>query len=345
MILIISHDDIDEPTNDIMDWLRFFEYRNFIRINGDDLNIDSDFDINFEKKIIEYRKNGNLDRLNINKISCVFYRRWSGPTNKKPLYEKYIKNNFNTEDVKLVQNFQSYINREYNQVVNYFHTLLLDKFWLPESEKERKELYKSETLFIMEKYGIKIPKTLITTNKKSLYNFFKDCNNNIITKPIRDVAHFMYNKFELRMYTKQIFEEDIEIMPNNFFHCLFQEKIEKEFEIRTFFLNEKFYSMAIFSQSDIQTEVDFRRYNLKKPNRSIPFELPKNLEKRLSKALKELKLNTGSIDFLYNTKDGFIFLEVNPVGQIGMTSHTCNYPVESEITKILIQEDNGRVQN
>ena len=50
-----------------------------------------------------------------------------------------------------------------------------------------------------------------------------------------------------------------------------QEYIEKQFEIRVFFFNEMLFSMAIFSQNDMKTKVDFRNYNSERPNRCIPF--------------------------------------------------------------------------
>lgn len=47
--------------------------------------------------------------------------------------------------------------------------------------------------------------------------------------------------------------------------------------------------------------------------------------------MRIISLETGSIDLIL-TKDGlFIFLEVNPVGQFGMTSYPCNYYLEKLI--------------
>lgn len=116
---------------------------------------------------------------------------------------------------------------------------------------------------------------------------------------------------------------------------VFQEKLDKELEIRTFFLNGKCYSMAIFSQLDSQTSVDFRKYNLTTNNRNVPYQLSRMLEEKITKLMDELKLNTGSIDII-KTKDGrYVFLEVNPVGQYGMTSFPCNYHLDRKIAEYL----------
>jgi hypothetical protein len=54
------------------------------------------------------------------------------------------------------------------------------------------------------------------------------------------------------MYTSLI--EDQEAL----FHFIFQEKIDKDFEIRSFYLNGKLWSTAILSQNDEQTKIDHR---------------------------------------------------------------------------------------
>ena len=53
--------------------------------------------------------------------------------------------------------------------------------------------------------------------------------------------------------------------------------------------------------------------------------------------MQNIGLETGSIDMVF-TKDGhFVFLEVNPIGQFGMTSKPCNYFLERELALSLIK--------
>jgi D-alanine-D-alanine ligase-like ATP-grasp enzyme len=94
--------------------------------------------------------------------------------------------------------------------------------------------------------------------------------------------------------------------------------------------------MAIFSQMDDKTNTDFRKYNIKKPNRNIPFQLPKSIEKKLWQFMQELELNTGSIDIVVDKSNNYYFLEVNPIGQFGMVSFPCNYLLEKKVAEHLI---------
>ena len=124
---------------------------------------------------------------------------------------------------------------------------------------------------------------------------------------------------------------DIDNIPSDFFPTLFQNEIEKAFEIRVFYLAGTCYSMAIFSQSNAKTTVDYRNYDFTKPNRNIPYKLPKEIECRIVDFMGYMNLDTGSLDFIYTTTGEHIFLEVNPVGQYGIVSRTCNYRLDKKL--------------
>ena len=51
--------------------------------------------------------------------------------------------------------------------------------------------------------------------------------------------------------------------------------------------------------------------------------------------MKKVGLNTGSIDLIQSTDGQIYFLEINPAGQIGMTSKPCNYYLEKKIALYL----------
>jgi biotin carboxylase len=118
-----------------------------------------------------------------------------------------------------------------------------------------------------------------------------------------------------------------------------QKCVDKKFEIRAFFLNGDLYSMAIFSQNNSQTNIDFRHYDYDLPNRNIPFKFPQKISNQISTFMKAINLNCGSLDFIYSKNKEFIFLEVNPVGQFGMTSQPCNYNLEKIIATTLLKDE------
>jgi ATP-GRASP peptide maturase of grasp-with-spasm system len=190
------------------------------------------------------------------------------------------------------------------------------------------------------KFNINIPETYILNRKsdlKRIYNLYK---GEIITKSIVDVCSVIKNNKIYAAYTLKISMENIDELPEIFFPSLIQNYIEKEFEIRSFFLNGKFSSMAIFSQNDKQTKIDYRNYNFEKPNRCVPYKLPKELETKLLEFLNFCSITTGSIDLIKAKDGGFYFLEINQAGQFGMTSYPCNYKLEKLIANSLINKKN-----
>ena len=126
-------------------------------------------------------------------------------------------------------------------------------------------------------------------------------------------------------------------IPTKFSPSLFQGYIEKEYELRIFFLDDSFYSMVIFSQSNEKTKIDFRNYDIEKPNRVCPYSLPKKIERKITKLMNTIGLNTGSIDMIKSTDGNYYFLEVNPSGQFGMTGIPCNYDLYEKVASYLIK--------
>jgi len=97
-----------------------------------------------------------------------------------------------------------------------------------------------------------------------------------------------------------------------------------------------FYSMAIFSQRNKQTSLDYRNYDMQSPNRYIPFRLPKDIKQKLVTIANTLELKFCSFDIIYEKCGEYVFIEVNPEGQIGWLSHICNYTIEREIAQYIL---------
>ena len=94
--------------------------------------------------------------------------------------------------------------------------------------------------------------------------------------------------------------------------------------------------MAIFSQGNQKTAIDFRNYDEVKRNRSVAFELPEDIKKKILHFMHEVELDTGSIDFILTPKKEYIFLEINPAGNIEMVSEPCNYYIEKRIAEQIL---------
>ncbi|WP_420571013.1 grasp-with-spasm system ATP-grasp peptide maturase [Kordia sp.] len=328
MILILCESK-DLSVSEVIDWISFLGY-NYKRVNTDHL-IDGNYTLKLTNDQVSYQSNSITDD-----VSMIWYRGGSEVSSYKyPVLEK-----INAAKSRVIYNSMK---MEKKMLKKSLYDNVLEKEWLSNPLQIDKS-NKISTLRLAKECGVDIPSSLITNSKQELLDFLNE-HKELIVKPIYEAYDFNLHKEEIYMeYTSSISLPFIQKLEATFFPSLFQERLQKEFEIRSFYLDGDFYSMAIFSQNDSQTEVDFRRYNNEKPNRSVPFKLPENIEKKINKLMRTMELKTGSIDIV-KTKDGrYVFLEVNPIGQFGMVSGICNYNLEKIIATYLIKNEKWKKQ-
>jgi ATP-GRASP peptide maturase of grasp-with-spasm system len=317
MILIISS-SVDHTTTKILRWLQYSRTP-FLRINGED-NISF---LNIENNEISITCSNHIIKLS--QIKAVWYRREGFNFN----FDFIVSDNLKDIDSAVTKHFTIC---EQKDVEAYIHYRLQQIPHL--SSYLTASVNKLSVLYEAQKLGLKIPNTLITTDGTSLSKFINKYDNNVINKSIGSSNTFLADGKDWGLYTNTVKEGDF--TPNEtFFPSKFQNTIQKKYEIRTFIMDSKFYSMAIFSQKNNRTKIDFRKYDWDQPNRNVPFKLPDEIESRLLKLLKKFKLDCASIDLIVDEKNDFIFLEINPVGQFGMVSIPCNYFLDKKVAEFL----------
>ena len=323
MILIISNPD-DRTTNNVIDWLLFYQ-QPFIRISSNNLIEYTNVTIGNSINNITFCIEGKSYKFS--NFKAIWYRRgWV-------VSKSY---NFDSENNEINKEINKQLYTEISTLNNYFISTL-EKL----SINSPNDLYlsKLDALEKASRIGIKIPNTLITSKKEDLLNFKKQYLN-IITKNYSQGVFINYNQSNLYSLTTIVTDRMIKSLPPNFFPMMFQEMIPKEFELRIFFIEDEFYSSAIFSQNDEKTKIDFRNYNNSKPNRTPPFALPNFIRKKLQFLMSDLNLNSGSIDIIVDKNGDYVFLEVNPIGQFAQVSSPCNYYLERKMAEMLINKAN-----
>ena len=254
--------------------------------------------------------------------SSVWYRRGS-ITFKVPVKSTDIKG----------EEIGNYLTREWDVFSYFIYDLnFIIKLGSFNKEKDNNKIF---NLFSAKSVGIDIPEMLLTNQKAVLLKFTKS-QKYVITKPLnRSISLFDGSVNWNSDGTLMLNEGIVGFLSDNFFPTLFQEYIEKSYEIRVFYLKGKIYSMAIFSQLDEQTKTDYRNYNRAKPNRNVPYQLPLEIEEKIRLFMDKSGLDTGSLDIIRATDGRFVFLEVNPCGQFDWLSGNCNYYLEQKIANYL----------
>lgn len=317
MILIKSNEQ-DYSTTQVIKWLQYLE-KPYLRINDttpiNNITTDGD-DITITTPTVSF---------NTKDIKRYWYRRgaWAstqrgvlGSIKERWLYH-YLKYFTKEAEKDIVELIESQL--EGNALNTFLNSSNINKV---------KVLKSCRVL------DIDVPETILTNTRVGVSTFIQ-VHGDVITKAVNNIDPNIKGECFVDVTTKRITLENVEELPEKFHISVFQKLIKKQFEIRTFFLIDRFYSMAIFSQSDDQTKVDFRNYNFKKPNRVVPYDLPMEIESKLRKLLAEYTLKSASLDLIYSEEGDYIFLEINPIGQYDMVSVPCNYYLDLEIAKHL----------
>ncbi|MDC3220646.1 grasp-with-spasm system ATP-grasp peptide maturase [Flavobacteriales bacterium] len=314
MILLLIQQN-DTTSINIIDWLIAFN-KKFIILNNVNYIVDISFRIHDKCEVT--LKDGTIFLLS--DIKSAFIRRGQF------YFEDEFYNNEADPITELEKRINKFTKSEISELKEYMNAEICN---LANRIGEFNEgnINKLNALHKAKQFGLKIPKTIITTKKSDL-----EFDSKLITKAISN--GFIHNEHEhsYSLKTQVVREKDL---TNNFGPSLFQTCLDKLVELRVFYVLGEFYSMAIFSQEDEKTSIDFRNYDYKNPTNVCPYQLPEHIEYKLNKLMKVLNLTTGSIDLILTESNEYIFLEVNPTGQFGMVSEPCNYNIEKKIAELL----------
>lgn len=318
MIFIVTSDN-DFSSHLVIDWLKHLN-KDFVLITDSSIIELESLHISNDSVSLKIIINGR--RINCDEICSYWYRRGG-------INFINIKDFIEYNDNKMMIHHLQAENKDLEQFVNY---LLLSVSKKHIGDLEIHKLNKLHVLLMAKRVGLTIPNTFLTQSKSNIEEYLCSISNTGVTKSISEGP--IFNIGDIKLSNKTLLIQN-QFISEAFPPSLIQENVSKIFEIRSFFLNNKFFSTAIFSQSNSLTETDFRNYDERKPNRCVPFKLPRLIETKLSKLMHILSLNTGSIDLIVNNKNEYVFLEINPIGIFNYYSNTCNYNLEKVIAESL----------
>ncbi len=318
-LIVIWTIDIDQSSSDVIDWL-ISKKQNYVRIDSyEKIEINT---ISLNRKSTNINFTYKTSSFNTNTIKSFWYRKGE------------IKSGLSLNRV-LDKTIEWYLKEESKAVMVFLQAELEKKAKI--NGFKNCDINKLTQLVTAKENNLNIPNTIVSNNPKIVKEFLA-INSSNISKSIQVPFFLQKNDKVFTLFTNDFLVEDLNVLGKNFFLTKFQNKIIKQFEIRSFYIDKQFFSMAIFSQNNPKTSTDFRNYDREKPNRTTPFNLPKSIENKLRKIMEKLSLNSGSIDMIVDINNKFYFLEINPVGQFGMVSKPCNYFLEKKIADILINK-------
>lgn len=320
MIIVLSYDDYEQGTEYVIDWLVHYK-ADFLKVTMKDLfRVDSSFSLDIDNKRLYLSGQDISGRINV-----IFYRRLfksfnlQSPTND--IFRKQIEQEVTDEMFALVQ---------------YLFYVFSDRTWLPSPHSAN--VNKLVMLNRAREAGLDIPVSRVINNKEDLSDFYRDSDCGVITKPIAKSGYYIVGRQTYFANVNPIDEATVNSLPQYFAPSLFQRRLDREYEIRVFYLDGEFFSLAQLTSSN-EVYVDIKLNNHVDGTQWVTYQLPRAVELGIDRFMKSINLNTGSLDIVKLKNGSYSFLEVNPVGQYNHSSHFGNFELERLIAEWLIKKD------
>lgn len=248
---------------------------------------------------IIWRAKGLSMAMNDCKYDIVWYRRPTKPVLPVILHPD-DKENANKENAMFAQTI--------------WHAILPNAIWINPVAAVTRVNSKLLQLQRAAKLGLKIPDTLISNDPEHIKQFIQQHEKRTIYKTLYPMTWL--NKDEVRLtYTNLIELKDLpkdvvlQSTPG-----IFQEKIDKQYELRVTYFGDQPIAVKIYSQQHEQAKMDWRSA----PTKELQLEvvtLPEKINRACIHWMKNFNIQFGCFDFIVTPDNEYYFLEMNEQGQ------------------------------
>ena len=200
----------------------------------------------------------------------------------------------------------------------FFQTLwqviLPEAAWINPPNSLTKISSKLLQLKIANHLGMNIPNTLISNDPYIIKDYIRSNSQKVVYKSLYPMTWLAGNQINMT-YTTPITCADL---PSDYLlQCvpgIFQEKIEKQYELRITYFGNKYIAVKIHSQEHDMARLDWRSA----PTKELKLEsvaLPEYIDKQCQLLMKKFNITFGCFDFIVTPDNDYYFLEVNEQGQ------------------------------
>lgn len=258
----------------------------------------------------------SIDQISGSNIKAAYFRR-PGPPQVKP-------HHCNSDvDKYLSLEWHSFLKSLYGR---------LDKKWLNSPNNIALAEDKPKQLLLARGLGFSVPENVITNDINPAVSLFKQ--HTLIAKPLKQAL--LEDGDERVIFTNRI--EHLSTEQNDslsFSPVIFQQEIVKKFDVRVTVIGQNIFATAIYSQSNKETTVDWRKSGKINLKHEL-IKLPLHIEQRCLSLTEALNLKFGAIDLICDKKDNYWFLEINPNGQWAWIENQTQAPISKSIVSELL---------
>lgn len=325
MILILSHQQYEQGTDPVVEWLLAFG-ADFRKLGSADLASPGHrWNIDVARGDVELDGRSLLDE-----VSVVWYRRFYEPmAPTAPVFGRHRAQ------------LHAEIARETTTLAQYLFHLLRHKVWLPDHPAHTQANNKLTMLHMAERCGLRVPQSLVTNSRDVAEQFYHAQGGAVVSKPLDFCGYYPDGDASYTAFTVRFGADKLAELPPHFFPLLLQESIRPRYELRVFYLDGDCYATAILGnyQAAPAGFADVKLLFSAQQTHLVEYRLPPALRRQLVGFMQQAGLNTGSIDLIRAENGEYVFLEVNPIGQYLEPSLRCHFNLEEKIAHWLMRQD------
>lgn len=233
-------------------------------------------------------------------IKSVWYRR---PAD--------IESNITDENQKI------FGQRELKELLFNLYFNLNDALWVSKLLSLDNARRKYAQLCIARNIGMNIPKTCITNSPERVQKFYHQCDGKMVYKTLHLPIIDLKDERGIWGVPTSLVDsgllDKIDLIKQS--GGIFQEYVEKDYEIRVTVIGDNVFAAKLDSQKEPSAKIDWREAILSNKVPVFPYTLPPVLEKQCREVVKKFNLAFGAIDLIRKPNGDYIFLEINPNGQ------------------------------
>lgn len=319
VLILSTHGDLE---SDLIGLILLSKGVDYLRINVEDIPNDIQISIHGEDEVKITIKNQVVI---LSKIQVVFVRHFDD-------------NNIKFEsDTAFINKF---IQEQWLHIFRIIKEGASNARWLSSFDIiERLRYNKITQLSIAKTIGMfEVPDTLITNNSNHARMFYYSHGGNIVAKCLHH--HLLQiKKSEYLIYTRKVLENDLSKIDESLAlaPCIFQKKIEKKSELRITVVGEMVFAAKLVLKTKRASEEDIHLCKFGDDMDIEPFDLTQDLNNRIVKLMRVFDLQFGTLDFIIDTDNRLIFLEVNPTGDWAYIEDVTGMPITEALSKLIIE--------
>lgn len=191
------------------------------------------------------------------------------------------------------------------------------------------------------KLGFLIPNTLIGNSPPEALAFA--AGGGVIGKPLRNAVVSGPCSDRVVFTSRVAIDVHTDLLAISACPLILQQEIKKRYDVRVTVVGDRVFAATIDSQSNPDTEVDWRKTSTPDLPHST-YVLPPEVAKACVTLTKSLGLRFGALDFVLDLAGQFWFLEVNPNGQWAWIETRTGHPIAGAIVAELERIANDRFQ-